>query len=218
MSFGPSLKWINNKEYKIAKGNFFYLFISIFISILIINLSEIKYLFSTILFTAGFFLFFKTIENFYYKEKNFSQNVSHFAFSLFILSILLNGIFSTEISSNMRPGDQVKFNNSYIKFIKIEKFNKKNYKSLVANFEIKKESESKVNLFPEVRIYNQPEILTSEADIKSNFFEDKFLVINILDDDGYFNVRYQVKPFMMWIWVSVVLLAYGGLLSFLRKL
>ena len=121
MSFGPSLKWINNKGYKISKGNFFYLFISIFISILIINLSEIKYLFSTILFTAGFFLFFKTIENFYYKEKNFSQNVSHFAFSLFILSILLNGIFSTEISSNMRPGDQVKFNNSYIKFIKIER-------------------------------------------------------------------------------------------------
>ena len=218
MSFGPSLKWINNKAYKIRKDNFLYLFLSIFLSILIINLSEIKYLFSTILFSSGFFLFFKTIENFSYKEKNFSQNLSHFAFSLFILSVLLNGIFSTEFSSNMKPGDKVKINNGYIKFIAIEKLNKKNYKSLVANFEIKKESENKVNLFPEVRIYNQPKILTSEADIKSNFFEDKFLVINILDDDGYFNVRYQVKPFMMWIWVSIVLLAYGGLLSFLRKL
>jgi len=70
---------------------------------------------------------------------------------------------------------------------------------------------------PEVRIYNQPEILTSEADIKSNFFSDNFLVVNLLKDDGYFNVRYQVKPFMLWIWSSIVLLTFGGLLSLFRK-
>jgi len=217
MSFGPNLKWINNKGFKIRTVNYFFLLTSVITYILIINLTEIKYLFSTILIIAGFFLFFKTIENFFYKDKNFSQSISHFAFSLFILAVLFNGIFSSEFSSNMKPGDKVKFDNSYIKFVKIEKFNKKNYKSLVANFEIKKKNESKVNLFPEVRIYNQPKILTSEADIKSSFFEDKFLVINILNDDGFYNVRYQVKPFMMWIWTSVILLAYGGLLSFLRK-
>jgi len=32
-----------------------------------------------------------------------------------------------------------------------------------------------------------------------------------------FNVRYQVKPFMLWIWISVILISIGGLLSFLKK-
>jgi cytochrome c-type biogenesis protein CcmF len=32
-----------------------------------------------------------------------------------------------------------------------------------------------------------------------------------------FNVRYQVKPFMLWIWISVILISVGGLMSFLKK-
>ena len=73
------------------------------------------------------------------------------------------------------------------------------------------------SLNPEIRIFNQPEILTSEADIKSDIFSDKFLVVNLLKDDGYFNVRYQIKPFMLWIWASIVLLSIGGMLSLIRR-
>ena len=31
------------------------------------------------------------------------------------------------------------------------------------------------------------------------------------------NIRYQVKPFMIWIWVSVILISFGGFLSFFKK-
>ena len=74
-----------------------------------------------------------------------------------------------------------------------------------------------INLKPEIRIYNQPNILTSEADIKVSFFSDKFLVMNLLKDDDFFNVRYQIKPFMLWIWISGLLLAIGGFLGLIRK-
>ena len=70
---------------------------------------------------------------------------------------------------------------------------------------------------PELRIYNQPNIVTSEADIKTSLMKDKFIVINLVQNQEYFNVRYQDKPFMLWIWVSVLLLSMGGILSFFRK-
>jgi len=38
-----------------------------------------------------------------------------------------------------------------------------------------------------------------------------------VQNQEYFNVRYQDKPFMLWIWVSVLLLSMGGILSFFRK-
>ena len=57
------------------------------------------------------------------------------------------------------------------------------------------------NLSPELRIYNQPNIVTSEADIKTTLISDKFLVINLVPNHDYFNVRYQVKPFILWIWI-----------------
>ena len=184
----------------------------------ILKYSEVKYLFSTVLFLVSFFLLFKTIEQFFIKKNNFSQKISHFAFSVFLLSILLNGIFSTEFSANMKFGDELKINNNYIKFTNLETSYKKNYKTLITSFEIKDSRGKITKLNPEVRIYNQPEILTSEADIKSNIFSDKFLVVNLLKNDGYFNVRYQVKPFMIWIWLSIILLAIGGILSFFRRI
>ena len=70
---------------------------------------------------------------------------------------------------------------------------------------------------PELRIYNQPNIVTSEADIKTSLMKDKFIVINLVQNQEYFNVRYQEKPFMLWIWVSVLLLSMGGILSFFKK-
>ena len=74
-----------------------------------------------------------------------------------------------------------------------------------------------VKLSPEIRVYNQPVIITSEADIKTTLWEDKFLVMNLVKGNEYFNIRYQVKPFMIWIWVSVLLLSLGGLMSLFKK-
>ena len=68
-----------------------------------------------------------------------------------------------------------------------------------------------------MRIYNQPVIATSEADIKTTLMSDKFIVINMVQNQDFFNVRYQVKPFMLWIWLSVILLSLGGTVSFLQK-
>ena len=46
---------------------------------------------------------------------------------------------------------------------------------------------------------------------------DKFIVINLVQNQDYFNVRYQVKPFMLWIWLSVLLISFGGLTSLFKK-
>ena len=72
-------------------------------------------------------------------------------------------------------------------------------------------------LNPELRIYNQPNIITSEADIKTNLLTDKFMTMNYVQNQEYFNIRYQVKPLMIWIWVSVILISFGGVLSFFKK-
>ena len=70
---------------------------------------------------------------------------------------------------------------------------------------------------PEIRIYNQPVMTTSEADIKTNLISDNFLVFSLIKDEEIFNVRYQYKPFMVWIWLSTIILAIGGSLAVVRK-
>jgi cytochrome c-type biogenesis protein CcmF len=41
--------------------------------------------------------------------------------------------------------------------------------------------------------------------------------MNTVQNEEYFNIRYQVKPFMLWIWISVLLIALGGLMSLSKR-
>ena len=41
--------------------------------------------------------------------------------------------------------------------------------------------------------------------------------MNTIKGEEYFNVRYQIKPFMIWIWISTLLLAVGGFLSLYNR-
>jgi cytochrome c-type biogenesis protein CcmF len=136
---------------------------------------------------------------------------------LFILSILFNSILSSEIITNIKVGEKYNYNKGEIFFKKIEQKKESNYNSIIGYFKITDENGKVTNLNPELRVYNQPIVITSEADIKTTLLEDKFLVMNLVKGDEYFNIRYQVKPFMLWIWISVLLLGLGGLMSLFKK-
>ena len=151
------------------------------------------------------------------KFNSFSQAISHFGFSLLILSILFNNILSSEIITNIKVGEKYSYEKNEIFFEKIEKEKNDNFNSLIGYFKIKDEKGKVTRLKPELRVYNQPIIITSEADIKTTFLEDKFLVMNIVKDSEYFNIRYQIKPFMIWIWLSVLLISLGGFISLFQK-
>jgi len=216
MAIGPNIKWINDKIGKINFIQVLIFIISIIVSYFFVKKYGVSYLLSLPLFILSIFLFFITIKDFFGKKVNISQKISHFGFSLLILSILLNGVLSKEFSSNMKVGDERKFLNKTIKFESIKVIKEQNYQSLIGEFNIKDENNS-LSLKPELRIYDQPQTITSEADISSTIFSDNFLVFNVLKNDGFYNVRYQIKPFMIWIWISVILISFGGLISLKKK-
>ena len=217
MSLGPRLKWIKSKIEN--KNSLIITFtISVMLTFFIIKNLTADLLFYTVLISAAFFLFFTTLKELFIKKfNNISQTVSHFGFSLLILSILFNSILSSEIITNIKIGERYDYNKGEIFFKKIEKRKGSNFNSIIASFEIKDKNGKIIELKPEIRIYNQPVIITSEADIKTTLLEDKFLVMNLVKGNEYFNIRYQVKPFMVWIWISVLLLSLGGLMSLFKR-
>ena len=217
MAIGPKLKWIkSNLEDKVYLISL--LFISFLLSFLIVKNFNSNFLINTILISSALYLFFVTLRDFFIKQKNnISQNIAHFGFSLLILSILFNSLFSTEIITNLKVGETFETSTTKIIFKNINQKKETNYKSIVGNFSIQNSNGKIDNLSPELRIYNQPNIVTSEADIKTTLLSDKFLVINLVQNQDYFNVRYQVKPFMLWIWLSVLLISSGALISLFKK-
>ncbi len=217
MAIGPNLNWVKS-DFKDKFYMMIFLTISFLLSALIIKQFDINFLINTILVTSAFFLFFSTSREFFVKRfRNLSQNIAHFGFSLLILSILFNNIFSNEVITNLKIGETFTAEKFTINFENIEQEDEKNFKAIIGKFNIQYLDGSTDILNPELRIYNQPNIITSEADIKTNLFTDKFMTMNYVQNQEYFNIRYQVKPFMIWIWISVLLITFGGSLSFFNK-
>ena len=217
MILSTRIKWIKDNFDKVNLKQLFIFILMVIFSVYILNISEKKYLFASILISVSLFLFINSLGDFFKRNIKYSQKISHFAFSTLILSILLNGIFSTEINTNMKEGDQISFKEKIIKFKTISFEKENNYKLMKGNFELFEPGKITINFSPEIRVYDQPKISTSEADIKTNLFNDNFIVFSLLNDDGIFNVRYQHKPFMIWIWISSLVLAVGGVFATVRK-
>ena len=219
MSIGPNLDWIKSKMKKVRIEIIILFAISLLVSLLISKKIGSVNLINIVLISAAFYLFFITVKDFFSKKfKNYSQKISHFGFSLLILSILLNSIFSSEVTTNLKVGEKFNFKEESITFESIENTESKNYRSIIGHFKIQDKQKNSIQLKPELRIYEQPFTITSEADIKTTLYYDKFLVMNLVKGNEYFNVRYQFKPFMIWIWISTLLLGIGGMFSLFKRI
>ena len=217
MAIGPKLKWIKS-ELENKLNLILFLIISLLLSTFIIRNLDINFLINTILVTSAFYLFLITLKDFFSKKfKNLSQNLAHFSFSLLILSILFNNFLSTEIITNLKINETYENDVLKINFEGIEQRDEQNFKAIIGKFVIEHNGGQTDIMQPELRIYNQPNIITSEADIKTTLYKDKFMTMNSVQNQEYFNIRYQVKPFMIWIWLSTFLISLSGLIGFFKK-
>ncbi len=216
MALGTKLEWIKNKNINLKVSKIVLLILSIFIAYLIVKNFNTKILYLTILISSSLYLFFISLSDLKNEKLKISQKISHLAFSILILSIILNGIFNEEVSVNLKKGEEKKFSNYLIKFEKISKSEIENYTSLKAEILVI-ENNNELKFYPELRLYKVPEVITSEADIKTNLLNDNLVVVNYLKDTDYLNIRYQKKPFMLLIWLSALLLAAGGIFGLRKK-
>ena len=221
MSVGPRIKWIKNKFYNLNLL-FKILIASIFINFCIIYLFQGYSLMSNFIIISALFLVFASLMDLYksLKKQNIElpRVISHLAFGFLILFIGLNYNFSIEKDFNLKVGEKKVFENYSIEFqnLKLEDF--KNYKAVIGEFNISKSDENlNQSLYPEIRIYEKPSTITYEASIRSDLLKDYYITMSNIDRSEYYNIKFQKKPFMMWIWISVIFISLGGFLRFFKN-
>ena len=221
MSLGPESKWIKTK-FPIRKL-LAILILSFVLNLIISVIFKSTSLISNLIFITSFFLIIMSFLDVIKliklnKITLISRSVSHLGFGLLILFIGLNHNFSKEYDVNIKTGEIKKLNNFDLKFKDLKLTNSQNYKSIIGNFELKDNDKNLIKeLKPEIRIYQNPETLTYEASIKSTIFKDYYLTMSNLQNSEYYNVKVQVKPFMSWLWLSVLIMSLGGFLRLFYK-
>ena len=222
MGIGPQFSWIKLQNKKFYKILFLILGASL-INIFIYYFFGRYSLLTNLIFIAAIFLIlqsFVDIRKSINKKIKFEypRIISHLGFGLLVFFIGINHQYSFEENFNLKVGENKKISNYeiYFKNIKIEQ--NKNYKAVIGNFKLFDLKNNFVQyLDPEIRIYSNPETLTYEAAIKTKITSDLYLTMSNVSRSDYYNIKFQNKPFMIWIWISALIIAFGGFVQLMLR-
>ena len=217
MAIGPNAKWIKNKFIDLK----IYLLITlaaIFFNFIIFFFFKSYSIISNLIVISSLFLILSSIMDLFKKINfNFPRVISHLSFGFLILFIGLNHNFSIEKDFNLKIGETKQIDNFKFHLKDLKLVQDTNYKAVIGSLKVNDllTKEERV-LKPEIRIYDNPQTLTYEASIQTNFIRDYYLTMSNIDRSDYYNIKFQKKPLMIWIWISVAMLSLGGFLSLLR--
>ena len=214
MSLGPQARWIKNKFYNLSLL-FKILSASVFINISIIYFFKGYSLISNFIIISALFLIISSCLDLYKSLKKQTINtprvISHLAFGFLVFFIGLNYNFSLEKDFNLKLGEKKSFKDYSIEFKDLELKDFKNYKAVIGKFTVNNlNGNFNQSLYPEIRIYENPNTITYEASIRSGILKDYYITMSNIDRSDYYNIKFQKKPLMAWIWISVIMIVVGG--------
>ena len=214
MALGPKAKWIKNK-FENIRIYFLILTGAIGLNLAIIFFFKSYSLLSNFIIISALFLIISSLMDIAKALKknklDFARIISHTSFGFLVLFIGLNDIFSLEKDYNIKLGETKKFENYSIQLQNLDLKNYKNYQAVIGKLEIKNINSNQTNILnPEIRIYDKPKTLTYEAAIKTSLIKDYYLTMSNIDRSDYYNIKFQKKPLMAWIWISVIMIVVGG--------
>ena len=218
MAIGPQAKWIKNK-FSNLRSTLLILGGAIVINFVIVYFLKSYSLISNLILISSLFLIMSSIFDFFKKSRlSFPRIISHLSFGFLILFIGLNHNFSVEKDFNLKLGEAKKIDDYEFALLDLKLSQENNYKAVVGKLEVNNSNTMKRRiLYPEIRIYDNPQTLTYEASIQTSFLGDHYLTMSNIDRSEYYNIKFQHKPLMIWIWISVLLLSFGGFLSLFKN-
>ncbi len=222
MATGPNTNWIKNKK-KYFSFSFWILLLAISLNFIIFYILKSHNILTNLIFISSIYLIIYSLFDFSNNlKKNSSldlpRTISHLGFGLLVFFIGVNHSFSIEEDFNLKIGEKKKVENYQIYFKDVKLENNINFKSIAGEF-IVLDLKNNIQeiLLPEIRIYNKPETLTYEAAIKTKLTADTYLTMSNISRSEYYNIKFQRKSFMIWIWISVLLISLGGFLRLFKK-
>jgi cytochrome c biogenesis factor len=123
----------------------------------------------------------------------------------------LNSILQEETQFIGEEGSSISFKNMNIKLNDVQYIKQDNYYKQQANFWITFDKGKQVKLSPENRLYKIENTMLPEVAIKNFWFYDLYSILNF-SSDGLINATFYYKPFMSFIWFSLIIIILGILI------
>ena len=141
------------------------------------------------------------------------MQLGHLGIAVCAIGIVLSTQQSGERDLRMAPGDMRELAGYQFVFEGAQHHEGPNYTSDRATVRVLVKGEEIAVLHPEKRLYTVQMMPMTEAGIDPGLFRDLYVALGEPLEDGAWAVRLHVKPYVRWIWLGGLLMAFGGVLS-----
>ena len=142
---------------------------------------------------------------------------AHLGIAVCALGVVLSSQYNVERDLRMAPGESVEVGGYRFVFDGAEHHEGPNYTADRATVHVIEDGEEIAVLHPEKRLYTVQRMPMTEAGIDPGFTRDLYVALGEPLEDGAWAVRLHVKPFVRWIWLGGLLMAFGGFLAALDR-
>ena len=129
------------------------------------------------------------------------------------LGAVLSTALNRESDVHLAPGDAARVGDYRFEYRALERVDGPNYRADRALIAVSKRGAPVALLKPEKRVYGVGERRMTEAGIDPGFSRDLYVAMGQRVDGDTWGFRLRVKPFVRWIWLGALLMAFAGALA-----
>jgi len=144
----------------------------------------------------------------------YGMTFAHMGVAMFVIGITLTNLYSTEKDIRLIKGQSYSIGEYDFLFEGVQDATGPNYKAAEGWFTVSYQDKEITRLHSQKRLYNAGGMPMTEAGIDPGFWRDLYVSLGEdLDGKGAWSVRLYHKPFIRWIWLGALIMAFGGLLA-----
>tara|TARA_R110002072_G_scaffold4663_1_gene32299 strand:+ start:31997 stop:34012 length:2016 start_codon:yes stop_codon:yes gene_type:complete len=145
------------------------------------------------------------------------MQLAHFGFVLTMAGACLTSIYSIERSVLLQVGQQADLGRYTFIFEDIRPVQGPNYIADEASIRILRDGNYLEYLYPQKQLYTASNTPATQMGIDGRFLRDLFVTLGDPRDSGAWSMTLYVKPFVRWIWLGTLFIAFGGILAVTDK-
>jgi len=143
-------------------------------------------------------------------RRHYGGMIVHFGIVIITLGLVGSGLFRSEATVTMAPGDVMTLAGERLRFDGVRRFHKDNYDAIEARITLLGSGRA---VTPERRRYPRQEAPMSETGIDSTPLRDVYVVLADPVGDGRWGVHVYVNPLVQFIWGGGVVILTGLTIS-----
>lgn len=143
----------------------------------------------------------------------YGMQLAHLGIAIMLVGVSLTSYFSSERSVLLDIGGTVELGGYRFDLVDSRRVEGPNYFGEQVEMTVSRDGEVFRVLYPERRLYVASGTPSTEMAIDAGFFRDLFVTLGEQRESGAWTMTLYVKPFVRWIWLGALFMAFGACIA-----